>query len=154
MRFSYQKLSLEESARFCQKIYVNCLDERIIEADNFELENFRKIFKQTGHLQTLLYPYYLDMQRTEGNEHQEEAENKKFSIWNQKILKYFYFLLNEECRAYLIDLRFEWLGGRSINWYINLEICTKSLIFLLDLYWGLLWSRVNHVNPMRHKRRF
>ncbi len=79
---------------------------------------------------------------------------KEFPNPCQFVSRCFYLLLDEECRAYLIDLRRDWFGSRSKNWYTNLEVSTKSVIFLVNLYWGLIWSRVKRLNPMSRRPKF
>ena len=83
-----------------------------------------------------------------------EIFTRKMPKLYQMIFRHFYLLLEEECRAYLIHLRVEWLGSRSKNWYTNLEVNAKSLIFLLDLYFGLVLDKIKCLNPMKRKPKF
>lgn len=82
------------------------------------------------------------------------ANNQKLSILHQISSWCFYLLLDEECRAYLIDSRSEWLGNRPKNWYTNIEVGSKTLLFLVDLCLGLIWSRLKRFNPMSRKPKF
>jgi hypothetical protein len=83
--------------------------------------------------------------KQEQSKQNKEEFNKKTIIPYQIIYQWVYLFLDEECRAYLIDLRSDWLSKRPQSWRTSLEVEAKTFIFFLDLYLGLLFSKIKRL---------